>query len=286
MAAESVKLIECPRDAMQGIKQFIPTQQKIDYINLLLDVGFDTIDFGSFVSPKAVPQMKDTAEVLSKLNVSLGKSKLLAIVANLRGANEASEYDEINYLGYPFSISETFQQRNTNSGINKAFDTVMDIQELCISNEKELVIYLSMAFGNPYGDTWDAEIAFEWAEKMVSEGIKIISLADTVGVADSKDIKYMLNNLIPEFNGIEFGVHLHSRADNWREKVNAAYEAGCLRFDSAMKGFGGCPMAEDNLTGNLASENLIAYLKEKNAFPALKEEVFNSALREAMKIMA
>lgn len=285
MATQSVKLVECPRDAMQGIKHFIPTQQKIDYINLLLDVGFDTIDFGSFVSPKAVPQMKDTAEVLSNLDLSKSNSKLLAIVANTRGAKDASQFDEISYLGFPFSISETFQQRNTHSSIKNAFDTVMEIQDLCISTNKELVIYISMAFGNPYGDKWNSDIALEWANKMVAAEIKIISLADTVGIADSEDIKYMLDNLIPEFTGIEFGVHLHSTPDNWRDKVDAAYKAGCLRFDSAIKGYGGCPMAKDDLTGNLASENLIAYLDEQNALPSLKEDVLNRALIEAMKIM-
>ena len=285
MSAESVKLIECPRDAMQGIKHFIPTQQKIDYINLLLEVGFDTIDFGSFVSPKAVPQMKDTAEVISNLDLSKGKSKLLAIVANTRGAKDACQFKEISYLGFPFSISETFQQRNTNSSIIKAFDTVMEIQDLCISNNKELVIYISMAFGNPYGDVWNADIALEWTGKMAAAEIKTISLADTVGVADSKDIKYMFENLIPTFNDIEIGVHMHCTPDNWKEKVDSAYQAGCLRFDAAMKGFGGCPMADDDLTGNLATENLIAYLQEQNSQPTLKEEAFNRALAESMRIM-
>ncbi|NNC85818.1 MAG: hydroxymethylglutaryl-CoA lyase, partial [Bacteroidia bacterium] len=242
-------------------------------------------DFGSFVSPKAVPQMKDTAEVLSKLDLSSTNSKLLAIVANLRGANDACEFEEISYLGFPFSISETFQQRNTNSSIEKAFENVMEIQDLCISNKKELVIYISMAFGNPYGDDWNADIALEWANKMVESDIKTISLADTVGVAEPKDIKYMLSNLIPEFDGIEFGVHLHTTPNNWQEKVAAAYENGCLRFDSAMKGFGGCPMADDDLTGNLASENLKTYLSEQNDLPALKEDRFNLAMQKAMQLM-
>ncbi len=256
-----MKIIECPRDAMQGIHEFIPTQKKIEYINSLLKVGFDTIDFGSFVSPKAIPQLRDTTEVLNGLELGSTSSKLLAIVANVRGAQDAVEFDEINYLGFPFSISETFQQRNTNSSIEESLGRVEEIQNLCVRNNKELVIYISMAFGNPYGDDWSSEVAIQWTTKLSQLGIKIIALADTVGVSTPESIRYLFTKLIPRFKEIEFGAHLHSTPQARAEKIKAAYESGCKRFDVAIHGFGGCPMANDDLVGNLATENLIDFFK-------------------------
>ena len=253
-----VKIIECPRDAMQGMHEFIPTETKVEYLNTLLKVGFDTLDCGSFVSAKAIPQLKDTAEVLSKIDTSNTKTKLLAIIANLRGAEDALHFPVIDYLGFPFSISETFQVRNTNSKIEESLDTVKKIQELCVSKNRELVIYISMAFGNPYGDEWNEEIVGRWVQEMVNIGIKTIALADTVGVADPSKIKILYSSLIPAFTNVEFGAHFHSRSESWREKIDAAYSEGCRRFDSAMKGFGGCPMAGDDLVGNVATENLLA----------------------------
>jgi hydroxymethylglutaryl-CoA lyase len=263
MAQQSIKLIECPRDAMQGWKTFIPTEQKIRYINALLEVGFDTIDFGSFVSPKVIPQMADTKEVIRKLNIQNTKSKLLAIVANERGAEDAVLFDEINYLGFPLSVSETFQQRNTNSSISESFKRVEAIQELCIKNNKQLVVYLSMGFGNPYGDPWSEEIVFSYAKQLVELGIETISLADTVGLATAEQVKQMTGYLVKQMPGIEIGVHLHSTNVNWREKLAAAYEAGCMRFDGALKGIGGCPMAEDELLGNMDTEKMIGFFDGK-----------------------
>ncbi|MEP7168650.1 MAG: hydroxymethylglutaryl-CoA lyase [Bacteroidota bacterium] len=284
--SEKVKITECPRDAMQGLHDFIPTEIKADYINSLLKVGFDTIDFGSFVSPKAIPQLRDTAEVLTMLDVSSSKTKLLAIIANVRGAEDALNFEEISYLGFPFSISETFQKRNTNSTIEQSLANVEIIQNLCVKHKKELIIYISMAFGNPYGDEWSSEIATGWVNKISSLGIKIISLADTVGVATSKDIAYMFGKLIPAFMDIEFGAHLHCKADNWYEKVNAAFTNGCRSFDAAMKGLGGCPMAEDELIGNLATENLIQYLEEKNVVTAIDKIRFRDSLLKATNVFA
>ena len=257
-----MKLIECPRDAMQGIHEFIPTQKKIEYINTLLKVGFDTIDFGSFVSPKAIPQLRDTAEVLNSLDLSTTKSKLLAIVANVRGAQDAVEFEEISYLGFPFSISETFQLRNTNSTIEESLLRVEEIQNLCARNRKELVLYISMAFGNPYGDPWNADVAIEWTSKLSKLGIKIIALSDTVGVSTPESITHLFSKLIPRFTDIEFGAHLHSTAETRHEKIKAAYQNGCRRFDAAIHGFGGCPMANDDLVGNLSTESLIAFIEE------------------------
>ncbi len=279
-----VKLIECPRDAMQGLHDFIPTQTKADYINQLLKVGFDTIDFGSFVSPKAIPQLKDSADVLSRLDLSSTKSKLLAIVANQRGAIDACSYEEINYLGFPFSISETFQQRNTNSSIEESLKRVANIQNFCTQNHKELVVYISMAFGNPYGDVWNSDIVLEWTEKLANLGIKTIALSDTIGVSNKENISYLFENIIPEFNSIEIGAHLHTTPDTWHEKVDAAYQHGCRRFDGAIKGFGGCPMAKDDLTGNMATENLISYLNENKIETALDLHEFNSAITKALKV--
>jgi len=258
-----IKITECPRDAMQGLHNFVPTDIKTAYINLLLQVGFDTIDFGSFVSAKAIPQMQDTAAVLAKLDLSNSRSKLLAIVANLRGAEEAMKFEEITYLGFPFSISETFQQRNTNSGIEDSFNTVKQIHALCGRHNKQLRIYLSMAFGNPYGDEWNADIVAHWAEKMVGEGINIISLADTTGVSTPENIGYLYRHLSANFPETEFGVHLHSIPQTSIRKIKAAYVSGCTNFDSALKGYGGCPMAADDLTGNIATETLMGYLTEQ-----------------------
>lgn len=265
MAQQSIKLIECPRDAMQGWKKFIPTEQKIRYLNALLEVGFDTIDFGSFVSPKAIPQMADTSQVIPKLKLTDSRSKLLAIIANERGAEDAVLFDEISYLGFPFSVSETFQQRNTNSSISESFKRVEAIQELCIKNKKQLVVYLSMGFGNPYGDPWTEEIVFSYAEQLVELGIETISLADTVGLATAEQVKQMTSYLVQQLPETEIGVHLHSTSINWREKVAAAYEAGCRRFDGALKGIGGCPMADDELVGNMDTEKMIGYFEETNS---------------------
>ena len=242
-----MKIIECPRDAMQGIHEFIPTQKKIEYINSLLKVGFDTIDFGSFVSPKAIPQLRDTAEVLNNLDLSSTKSKLLAIVANTRGAEDAVGFDEIQYLGFPFSISETFQLRNTNATIQEALIRVEEIQNLCIRNRKELVIYISMAFGNPYGDEWSSDVVIQWTTKLNQLGIKTIALADTVGVSNPESIIYLFSKLIPRFTDVEFGAHLHSTPQTRNEKIKAAFDSGCRSFDVAVHGFGGCPMANDDL---------------------------------------
>jgi hydroxymethylglutaryl-CoA lyase len=258
-----MKLIECPRDAMQGLHDFIPTDLKAAYINLLLQVGFDTIDFGSFVSPKAIPQLRDTAEVLSQLDLSNTKTKLLAIVANLRGVEEAIKHQSINYLGFPFSISETFQQRNTNSSIAQSLNTVEEMLNLCEQSNKTAVVYLSMGFGNPYGDEWNVEIVEKWTNELVKRGVKILSLADTTGVSTPDKIKTILPPLIKKYPQTEIGIHLHSTPFTRLEKIDAAYEAGCLRFDSALKGFGGCPMASDDLTGNMATEDLINYLQNK-----------------------
>lgn len=277
-----IQLIECPRDAMQGWKEFIPTRRKADYINSLLRVGFDTIDFGSFVSPKAIPQMADTKEVIGKLNLDNSVSKLLAIVANVRGAEEAVVYDEISFLGFPFSISPTFQHRNTNSTIEESLVRVEEIQELCLKNKKQLVIYLSMGFGNPYGDEYNENILLKWADEMVKREITIISLADTVGVATADQISFALNALIPKYPGTSIGVHLHSTPSNWKDKLGAAVDAGCKRFDGALKGIGGCPMAQDDLVGNMNTELIIAWLEEKKMINGLNKE----ALQESLKLAA
>ncbi len=279
-----VKLIECPRDAMQGLHDFIPTETKANYINQLLKVGFDTIDFGSFVSPKAIPQLKDTAAVLNQLNLTTTKSKLLAIVANQRGATDACNFEEINYLGFPFSISETFQQRNTNSTIEESLVRVADIQNLCVKNNKKLVVYISMAFGNPYGDLWNSDIAIEWTNKLANLGVEIIALSDTIGVSNPENISYLFNNIIPEFKNVEIGAHLHTTPDTWEEKVNAAYRSGCKRFDGAIKGFGGCPMATDDLTGNMATENLVQYFNQNNVELHLNQDKFQQSLIDALQV--
>jgi len=281
---DKIKLIECPRDAMQGWKAFIPTEKKVEYINSLLQVGFDTIDFGSFVSPKAIPQMADTAEVLKNLTLGNRDSKLLSIVANVRGAEEASLFDEINYLGFPFSVSETFQQRNTNSSIEQSLSRVEEIQNLCVKTGKELVIYISMGFGNPYDDPYDEEIVFEWVNRIVGMDIGIVSLADTVGIATPEQVFDMTSYLVESLPGIEIGVHLHSTPDNWKEKLEAGVKAGCKRFDGALKGIGGCPMADDELVGNMNSELMIQYFKEHQMLPALNEDALKESLRIAAEI--
>jgi hydroxymethylglutaryl-CoA lyase len=260
-----IQLIECPRDAMQGLPDFIETEVKAAYINQLLKVGFHTLDCGSFVSPKAIPQMRDTREVLELLDLSHTKTKLLAIIANERGAIEAAEFPEIDYLGYPFSVSETFQLRNTNATILESVERVKAIQETCVTKNKQLVLYISMGFGNPYGDPWNADVVMEWVEKLSRLGITIFSLSDTVGVSNPQSIAYLFSNLIPAYPHLEFGAHLHTTPNTWREKVHAAFTNGCHRFDAAMKGFGGCPMAKDDLTGNMATENLVSYFTETEA---------------------
>lgn len=259
-----MKITECPRDAMQGIKQMIPTELKAEYINQLLKVGFDTIDFGSFVSPKAIPQMQDTADVLKRLDLSGTKSKLLAIIANTRGAEDACQFDEISYLGFPFSISETFQQRNTNSSITESLGRVEEIQNLCLKHKKQMVVYISMAFGNPYGDEWNSDIVINWTKKLSGMGIKIIALADTIGCSTPDNITYLFSSLIPEFKEVQIGAHLHSTRDKAMEKIEASWKSGCRIFDVAIHGFGGCPMAKDELTGNMATEDLEFYAN-KNA---------------------
>ncbi len=275
-----VSIIECPRDAMQGWPHFIPTEKKIIYINALLKVGFDTIDFGSFVSPKAIPQMADTKDVIKNLELGISKTKLLAIVANMRGAQDAVIHDEITYLGFPFSISPAFQLRNTNSTMEESLQRVEEIQNLCIKNKKKLVIYLSMGFGNPYGDIYNEEILLHWADEMVQRGISIISLADTVGIAAPAQISFALKALILKYPAIEFGVHLHSSAQNREEKLEAAVQAGCRRFDGALKGIGGCPMAQDDLVGNMDTLFMIGYFKEKKLLTGL----YKNPLAECIKI--
>ena len=280
-----VKIIECPRDAMQGIRShFIPTADKARYINALLKVGFDTIDFGSFVSPKAIPQMRDTAEVLKLLDLTGTSSKLLAIVANLRGAEDACEFEEIDYLGYPFSISENFQMRNTGKTIDESLTTLNDILEVADKTGKELVAYLSMGFGNPYGDPWNVDIVSEWTEILARLGISILSLSDTIGVADAATIFYLFSHLVPKYPAIEFGAHMHTHPARWHEKVDAAYKAGCRRFDGAIQGFGGCPMAKDELTGNMPTEKLLSYFTSQKVKTGLNSLSFESAYNEAMRI--
>jgi hydroxymethylglutaryl-CoA lyase len=274
----SIKITECPRDAMQGIDNFIPTEIKISYINSLLKVGFDTIDFGSFVSPKSIPQMKDTEEVLQSLELKNSNSKLLAIVANLKGALNAIQFKQIHYLGFPFSISPTFQIRNTNSSVEDAFDTLSLIQDLCSTNNKELVVYFSMGFGNPYGDPWNKEMLKYWSEKIHKIGVKTIALSDTIGIATPESITYSFTELIKEFPEVEFGAHFHTTPDTWFEKVDAAYKSGCNRFDGALKGWGGCPMATDKLTGNMPTENLISYFRTNNINLNLDINAFKNAL--------
>jgi hydroxymethylglutaryl-CoA lyase len=280
-----VKITECPRDAMQGIHTFIPTEFKIEYLNALLKVGFEVLDFGSFVSPKAIPQMQDTAQVLKKLDLNNASTKLLAIVANERGAREASAYDEITFLGYPFSISETFQKRNTNAGIAESLQRVSEIKNICDSSNKTLLIYISMAFGNPYGDEWSTDIAIKWCNELYSKiGIKDIALADTTGISNPENIKQLFSTLIPSLPEVNIGAHLHTTPQTWQEKIEAAWQAGCRSFDGAIKGFGGCPMAADKLTGNMPTEKMLSWFKSKGIHTNVKEDLFNESLVLSYKI--
>tara|TARA_R100000935_G_scaffold1439_1_gene4596 strand:+ start:154152 stop:155015 length:864 start_codon:yes stop_codon:yes gene_type:complete len=281
---QKVKIIECPRDAMQGIKAWIPTETKVQYIQSLLRCGFDTIDFGSFVSSKAIPQMQDTAEVLSKLDLGATESKLLAIVANVRGAEAALKHPEIQYLGYPFSISENFQMRNTHKTIDQSIVILQEILELAEAKNKEVVTYLSMGFGNPYGDPWNVEIVGEWAEKLAGMGVTILSLSDTVGTSTPDIITYLFSNLIPAYPHIEFGAHLHTTPTAWHEKIQAAYTSGCRRFDGAIQGFGGCPMAKDELTGNMPTEKMLSFFTAEKVDSNINPMSFESAHNEATKI--
>lgn len=284
--SKHITLVECPRDAMQGWAKMIPTEDKVAYLNKLLQVGFDVLDFGSFVSPKAIPQMADTKDVIPQLDLSNTDTKLLAIIANTRGANDAVAYDEIKYLGFPFSISETFQQRNTNKSIAESLTQVEEIQSLCVNSNKELVVYISMGFGNPYGDEYNAEIAIKWVDKLAQMGIKTIAMSDTVGVAEPQNIEYIFNSLVPEFSDVHIGAHFHSTVDKWEEKIQAAYDSGCTRFDSAMKGIGGCPMAKDDLVGNIATENMVGWCEQNGIELSINKEAFAEALQMASVIFA
>lgn len=279
-----IKIIECPRDAMQGIKPFIPTERKVAYIQSLLRVGFDSIDFGSFVSPKAIPQMRDTEAVLAQLDLSQTTSKLLAIIANTKGAEIASRHNEIRYLGFPFSISENFQMRNTHKTIAESLVSLGEILEIADKSDKEVVAYLSMGFGNPYGDPWNVEIVGDWTEKLSNMGVKILSLSDTVGSSTPEVISYLFSNLIPQYPEIEFGAHLHTTPDKWFEKIDAAYHAGCRRYDGAIQGFGGCPMAKDDLTGNMPTEKLLSYFTANRENTNLNPLSFESGYNEASKL--
>lgn len=279
-----LKLIECPRDAMQGLERFIPTELKIQYINSLLKVGFDTIDFGSFVSPKSVPQMHDTADVIRKLDLYESESALLAIVANLRGAEQAVFFEEIDFIGFPFSISETFQQRNSNASLEQSLIKVEEINNLCEQNNRSLIVYLSMAFGNPYGDPWDEEIVAHRVEQLADAGVQTIAVSDTVGIATEKSVSSLFKKLMPEFPFIEFGAHLHSNPINALEKIKAAYDAGCRRFDSTLLGFGGCPFAEDKLTGNIATEKIIEFANQQNEETGLDLEALQVSQKIANRI--
>ena len=281
---ETVKIIECPRDAMQGIKTFIPTANKVTYIQSLLRVGFDTIDFGSFVSSKAIPQMQDTADVLAQLDLSQTQSKLLAIIANTQGAEAACAFPEIQYLGFPFSISENFQMRNTHKTISQSLVSLQEILNLADAKNKQVVAYLSMGFGNPYGDPWNTQIVGEWTDKLATMGVKIVSLSDTIGSSTPEMISYLFSNLIPTYPAIEFGAHLHTTPDSWFDKIDAAYKAGCRRFDGAIQGFGGCPMATNHLTGNMPTEKLLTYFTAQKATTNLSPMSFESAYNEASKV--
>ena len=282
--AESVKIIECPRDAMQGIKAFIPTEDKSRYIQSLLGCGFDTIDFGSFVSPKAIPQMIDSGQVLERLDLTKTNSKLLAIVANVRGAQDASQFDQIDYLGYPFSISENFQMRNTHKTIAQSVEVLSEILAIADKSGKEVVTYISMGFGNPYGDPWDVEIVGEWTEKLSAMGIGILSLSDTIGSSTPEVIDYLFSNLIPAYPNIEFGAHLHTTPSKWHEKIDAAFNAGCRRFDGAIQGFGGCPMAKDELTGNMPTEKMLSYFTTAKVDTGINWMVFEAAHNKATEL--
>tara|TARA_B100001741_G_scaffold311989_1_gene314276 strand:- start:208 stop:1044 length:837 start_codon:yes stop_codon:yes gene_type:complete len=277
-----MKIIECPRDAMQGIRDFIPTAKKVAYLNSLLKVGFDTLDFGSFVSPKAIPQMRDTANVLSQLNDS--NTSLLAIVANQRGADEACSFERINFIGYPFSISEIFQQRNTNKSVDQSLTLVEELQIKCERYNKSLIVYMSMAFGNPYLEYWHEDIVAKWGEKLSNLGVKTIALSDTVGVSNPNNIKPLFSLLTQEYPHIEWGAHFHTHLESWREKIEAAFNSGCRRFDGAIKGYGGCPMAKDDLLGNMPTEKLLSFTQEKKIETCINTLAFESAYNKAIDI--
>ena len=279
-----IKLIECPRDAMQGLEGFIPSLDKIKYLNTLLKVGFDTLDFGSFVSPRAVPQMKDTSEVLEGLELENSATRLLAIIANLRGARDASEHEEITYLGFPLSVSETFQKRNTNQNLDQAFTVVEEIQSVCLSANKELVVYLSMGFGNPYGDPYSPQTVVDFTGRLSEMGVSVISLSDTVGSASNSLITQLFESLNKHFTDIEFGVHLHARRDQSYERIEAAYRAGCRRFDSAIRGFGGCPMAKDELVGNVSTETVIQLMDNEQEELIIDRKAFSEALAASVHV--
>lgn len=281
---KALKIIDCPRDAMQGIDEFIPTEKKVEYINALLKVGFHTLDFGSFVSPKAIPQMKDTAEVLRKIDLTNTATQLLAIVANEKGATEAIQYDAIDYLGYPFSISETFQQRNTNASIEDSLKRLDNINTLASKSNKVMVVYLSMGFGNPYGDPYHEDIVAEWIERLKEFEIQTFALSDTIGIATEESIDRLFKTIIPEFYGLEIGAHLHTTPHTWKEKIEAAYEAGCRRFDGAVAGFGGCPMAADELTGNMPTEKMVDYFKQKELLKEIDQDQLNTCMAMASSI--
>ena len=281
-----VKVVECPRDAMQGIKTWIPTNEKINYVQSLLKVGFDVLDVGSFVSPRSIPQMKDSREVLESLDLKSTNSKLLYIVANLRGANEACHYSQIDFLGFPFSISENFQMRNTNKTIDDSIDVLKGIISVSEKNNKKVVVYLSMGFGNPYGDEWNYEVLEKWISKINSLGVKTISISDTIGVSTPTKIDKIFKSSIKQFPRIEFGAHFHTKPSNWFEKIDSAYKAGCRRFDTAIQGFGGCPMAGDELTGNFPTEKLINYLNQKKEPININLLNFETSYNEATKIFS
>lgn len=281
-----IELVECPRDAMQGIKTWIPTEKKVLYLQALLNCGFHTLDFGSFVSPKAIPQMQDTAEVLAELDLDKTKTKLLAIVANLRGAQAAAEHPPIDFLGYPFSISENFQMRNTHKTIDQSVDVLKDILEVAEKSNKQVVTYLSMGFGNPYGDPWNVDIVAEWVERLSALGVGILSLSDTVGSSTPEIIDYLYSDLIPRYPGMQFGAHLHTRPDQWHEKVDAAYKAGCRRFDGAIQGFGGCPMAKDELTGNMPTEKMLSYFNTYDLQTGVDQLAFEAAYNKASDLFS
>lgn len=276
-----MKIIECPRDAMQGLTDFIPTDKKIAYLNTLLNVGFDTIDAGSFVSAKAIPQLRDTAEVMEKIDLGNSRSKLLVIVANTRGAEEAARYKHISYVGFPLSISETFQQRNTNKSITEALNALSEIKEICLRSNKKLVAYISMGFGNPYGDPYDVSLVGKFVDVLATLGADVISLADTIGVSNPDNIKFLFSNLTKEFPKIELGAHLHSNPLTALEKIEAAFDSGCRRFDGAIRGFGGCPMANDDLVGNIATETLVSFFDSKNVSLDLDRDKFQKAQAQA-----
>ena len=280
-----IQLTECPRDAMQGIKEFIPTSTKIKYIQKLLSVNFDVLDCTSFVSPKAIPQLKDSAQVLDALDLSKTSSKLLSIVANTRGARDASKFKQVTYLGFPFSISEEFQKRNINSTIQKSFERAQEVQEICLQNGKELVVYISMGFGNPYGESWSPEIVEQWTDKLNSIEVKNIALSDTIGVAKPMSISQVFQTLIPKYQNIEFGAHFHTKPDEWKEKIAAAYNAGCVKYDGAIKGYGGCPMAEDELTGNMPTENVVHFFDDKEEMN-INQEAFFEAMKASIEVFS